>query len=306
MPLIALLTDSRYTAPRAAEGDWYLANILREDELLTAALGELGFRTERIDWAQGDVDWSRYAAAVFRTTWDYFDRFDEFQSWLNTVESNVRLLNPADLVRWNWNKRYLLDLEAHGIPIVPSRVIPAGSPVPLQDLLRESGWSNAVVKPCIAGTARHTYRVNQSNAVEVDKTIQPLRMVESFLLQPFQTEIVHHGEDSLMVFGGRYSHAVRKKAKPGDFRVQDDHGGTLHAVDPSSDQIALAERAVAACPVTPAYGRVDMVRDNDGRWAIMELELIEPELWLRRHPPAAVDLTRAIAAQLNHCPTTRR
>ncbi len=106
------------------------------------------------------------------------------------------------------------------------------------------------------------------------------------------------GEDSLMVFGGQYSHAIRKIAKPGDFRVQDDHGGKAHAYDPTPAQIELAERAIAACDPRPVYGRVDLVADEHGGWSIMELELIEPELWLRYQPESAKKFARAIAEML--------
>jgi glutathione synthase/RimK-type ligase-like ATP-grasp enzyme len=125
--------------------------------------------------------------------------------------------------------------------------------------------------------------------------VNRLLAAEAFILQPFQDEIVRTGEDTLMVLNGRYTHAVRKTAKAGDFRVQDDHGGTVHDYEPTGEQRDLAERAMAACRPAPAYGRVDMVRDNEGRMAVMEVELIEPELWLRHHPPAAAVLAEGIA-----------
>ena len=113
--------------------------------------------------------------------------------------------------------------------------------------------------------------------------------------QPFVADIVATGEDTLVAIAGRVTHGVRKRAKPGDFRVQDDHGGTVHHLEPTPEQVALAERALAACGTMPAYGRVDMVRLGDGSLAVMELELVEPELWLRRHPPAAEALAAAVA-----------
>lgn len=118
------------------------------------------------------------------------------------------------------------------------------------------------------------------------------------MFQPFQEEIVRTGEDTLMVIDGRYTHAVRKVAKPGDFRVQAEFGGTVQELVPTSEHIELAERAMAACRPAPAYGRVDMVRDHDGRLAVMELEVIEPELWLRYHPPAAEVMARGIVRSL--------
>jgi glutathione synthase/RimK-type ligase-like ATP-grasp enzyme len=292
---VALLTERRYTAATAADGDWFFGNILRDDRLLREALASRGLSSVRIDWASPDVDWSKYRCLVFRTTWDYFDRFAEFTAWLRRVEPQAVLCNPAATVRWNMDKHYLADLEARGMPVVPSRYVERGSTATLGELLADAGWSDAVVKPCVSGAARHTYRVNAASAPSVEPTFRRLLAAESLLLQPFQRDVTRIGEDALMVFGGRYTHAVRKVAKPGDFRVQDDFGGTVHDHTPTDEQVELAERAVAACELLPAYGRVDLVRDNEDRWAVMELELIEPELWLRNHPPAAAAFAAAIA-----------
>lgn len=300
MPKIALLTDQRYTAPSAKPEDWYLANILKDDALLQAALTALGISSERIDWAAKDIDWRSYDCALFRTTWDYFDRFEEFTHWLTKIEQQTKLINSSQIIRWNQDKHYLAELEQQGVAIVPSLFIEKGSMQPLAELLKQSGWKEAVIKPCIAGGARQTYRINALNAHETDTLISQLRKIESFILQPFMPEIIKTGEDSLMLFGGRFSHSIRKVAKPGDFRVQDDHGGKVHAYTATADQIAFAENALAAISKdgrfpekSICYARVDIVKDGDS-WRIMELELIEPELWLRFHEPSAVMFADAI------------
>lgn len=295
---VALLTERRYEAAVAAEGDWYLGNILEDDRLLQEALGGLGLTSVRLDWARPGIDWSRFRTTVFRTTWDYFERFAEFSAWLDRAAGQTRLLNSRATVEWNWDKHYLADLEKAGIPVVPCRFVERGSAETLAGLLAETGWEEAVIKPCVSGSARHTYRIAAANLAQIEPVVQSLLGHESLILQPFQHDIVRGGEDTLVMIDGHYSHAVRKVAKPGDFRVQDDHGGTAYDHTPTADQIDLAERAMAACPTPPAYGRVDMVRSNDGHLAVMELELIEPELWLRRHPPAAKALAGAIAARL--------
>ncbi len=295
---VALLTDRRFVATVAPEGNWYLGNILHDDRLLQAALDRLGLSSVRVDWSRPDEDWSAYLCLVFRTTWDYFDRFEEFTAWLGRVQSQTRLCNDVSIIRWNMDKHYLADLEARGIPVVRSRFVERGTTVRLGELLDQTGWHDAVIKPCVSGAARHTYRVNQETADEVEAVVQPLLATKSFLLQPFEKTILEHGEDSLMVFNGQFSHAVRKIAKPGDFRVQDDHGGKAHPYQPTAGQIELAERAIAACNPAPAYGRVDMIQDSQGRSAVMELELIEPELWMRNHPTSATALAQAIAASM--------
>jgi glutathione synthase/RimK-type ligase-like ATP-grasp enzyme len=295
---VALLTDRRYVANTAAESDWYLGNILADDRLLQAALSRRGLTARRVDWADPQVNWSEFRCAVFRSTWDYFERFEEFSAWLDRVARETRVCNPVSTVRWSTDKHYLADLEARGVPVVPSRFLERGSTHRLADVLGEAGWDEAVIKPCVSGAARHTYRVNLDTAGETDPILNSLLAAEAMIVQPFQADIVRTGEDTLMMFGGRYSHAVRKVAKPGDFRVQDDHGGTVHEYHPTAEQIDLAERAVAACQPLPVYGRVDMTRGADGRLAVMELELIEPELWLRYHPPAADTFADAVVAFL--------
>jgi glutathione synthase/RimK-type ligase-like ATP-grasp enzyme len=297
-PVAALLTDHRYTATKAPEGDWYLANILKDDELLQKALAGKGIDSVRVEWSDSSIDWSRFNCAVFRTTWDYFERYDEFTAWLKQTEKVTRVINDPSLVWWNVDKHYLRELHEKGIPVVPSAFIETGSAFNLRELMEKRGWDEAVIKPCVSGAARHTYRVNGENAGEIQTIVEPLLKKEAFLLQPFLEEVVNTGEDTLMVIGGTFTHAVRKVAKPGDFRVQDDHGGTVHEYTPAPEQVRLAEQAMAACSPEPLYGRVDMVRGKNGSWQVMELELIEPELWLRYHPPAAEAFAEVLEREL--------
>jgi len=299
---VALLTDGRYTAAVAAPGDWYLANILDDDRLLAAALTARGLSSVRLDWADPAVDWGAFRAVVFRTTWDYYDRQGEFARWLDGVTGTARLVNDAATVRWNLDKHYLGDLARRGIPVVPTRFLERGATPDLGAILAAEGWDEGVVKPAVSGGARHTHRFDAASAAATDRIVGALLSAEAFLVQPFEPAILAHGEDTLVMVEGRFTHALTKRARPGDFRVQDDHGGTVHPCSPSAEQIQLAARAMAAVDGRPAYGRVDMVRRRDGTWGVMELELIEPELWLRRHPPAADALAAAIAARVDAAP----
>ncbi len=302
MKPVALLTERRYAATRAPPGDWYLGNILEEDRLLAAGLAARGFGAERIDWSEPGVDWSRFAGAVFRTTWDYFERIDELLVWLDLAGAQTRLLNPAELIRWNLDKRYLLDLERAGVSVVPTRVVGRGSSATLADLVTSAGWSEVVVKPAVSACASRTFRSAESGAFE--ERWRRLVGERDMLVQAFQPAILETGEVTVVVIDGKVTHAVRKTAAPGDFRVQDDHGGVVHNHVPEPDEIALAEAAMAACDPAPVYGRVDMVRDTNGGPRVMELELIEPELWLRVHPPAADRLAAAITAAISRARAT--
>jgi len=290
---IVLLTESRYVNP--ANPDWYARQILEDDALLTAELEKLGLVVTRKDWADPDFDWGNARMAVFRTTWDYFNRFSEFKEWLAMAENRTRLVNPPELIRWNWDKHYLSDLQQRGVHIPETLFIEAGTQETLREIHQRTGWRETVLKPAIAGAARHTYRLNLNNLEAHESIFRDLIEHEAMLLQPFQRNVVEQGEMSLMVIGGKYSHAVLKRAKAGDFRVQDDFGGTATPYEPTDEEIAFAEVAVAACDIAPIYARADIIRDNDGRLALTELELIEPELWLRHRPEAAQALAAALA-----------
>lgn len=293
---VVILTDHRYVDP--PDPDWYARQVLLEDGLVQNALERRGLRTTRVSWASDDFDWGSPRAALIRTTWDYFHRVDEFAAWLDRVEPVTQLINPPGLVRWNMHKRYLDDLASRGVRVVSTHFVEQGDVAPLAAVLERTGWSEAVFKPVVSGAARETYRVTSDNAADLDTRFRQLVAAEAMMLQPFQRAILDDGELSLMVIGGRFTHAVRKRARAGDFRVQDDHGGTVHEYVATREEIAFAEAAVAACSPRPLYARVDAVRDNDDEIALMELELIEPEMFFRLHSPAAETLAEAVAASL--------
>ncbi len=318
---VALLTEDRYerldfgdsaagSAPaREANGgmpEWYVRQILDEDALLRAALERRGLSVERLSWSR-DVDWSRFRCAVFRTTWDYSWRRAEFDAWLQRASQATRLLNPPEVVLWNLDKRYLSELPKRGVNVVPQHVVETGEHVALLDILVARDWQEAVVKPVVSAAGRDTFRVDQVTAGELEERFQECLEREAMMVQPFQASILRDGELSLMVIDGVTTHAVRKLAKEGEFRVQDDHGGTVHEHAPSAEEAAFAEAAAhaavpAAVPETGGgdllYARVDVVRDAGGALSVMELELVEPELFLRFHPPAAEELAAGIAKRL--------
>ena len=297
MPDIILLTDERYEAP--APDDWYVAQLQHEEQLLADALEALGLRTARVAWSRPDYPWHAVKAAVFRSTWDYFDRFPEFSQWLEATAARTRLFNEPALLRWNVDKHYLSDLADRGVAVPPTRFIERGDLRPLREHLADCPWPEAILKPVVSGAARHTYRLAGTPDDAMEARFADLIRDEAMMLQPFLGRVLTEGELSLIVIGGRCTHAVRKRAKPGDFRVQDDHGGTVHPHVPAPDEVAFAEQAVATCPAAPLYARVDAVRDADGRLALMELELIEPELFFRFHPPAAAALAAVIAEAMS-------
>ena len=289
---IIVLTDDRYVAPQ--HEDWYVKNILQEDGLVQEALSKAGFKVGRKSWSDPDFDWGSTKAVIFRTTWDYFERYEEWTNWLAQKSKVTQMINPYPLVQWNMDKHYLRDLQRRGINIPETHYIEISETVMLSHLMEQKGWPKAILKPCFSGAARHTYKIEGQVSQEMETVFQELIAKEAMMLQPFQENVVKHGEVSLMVMGGQFTHAVLKIAKAGDFRVQDDFGGTVHDYTPSKEEIAFAEKAVAACDPSPSYARVDIIRDNENEFALIELELIEPELWFRMRPQAADVLAKSI------------
>ncbi len=293
---LILLTQEKYIAP--AESDWYTKQVLHEDQLVLDALTAKGLIVDKKDWADTEFDWTSTKTILFRSTWDYFNRFNEFKAWLADVKLKTQLINSAEQILWNVDKHYLLELQHKNIPIVESIFIPAGTQKSLKELHEEQGWNDTVLKPTVSGAGRHTYRLHKGNYAEHEAIFADLILHEDFILQPFQKNIVIHGEVSYILIDGKFSHAVHKFAKVGDYRVQDDFGGSHFLYAPSKEEIAFAENCAKTCEPLPLYARVDVIWDNENKLTLSELELIEPELWFRHKNEAADQLAEAIVRRL--------
>lgn len=297
---IVVLTDSRYVEPKSP--GQYELNVLQEDQLVQDALQAKGLSVTRKAWSDPEFDWTTTKSVLFRTTWDYFDRFQEFSQWMTETSSKTAFINTPSLINWNIDKHYLGFLYEKQVRTVPTRFIPRGTEIPLKSWISMTGWSSTVIKPTVGGAARHTYVLNRDNLEELIPVLEPLIKEEDFMIQPFQHSITSSGEWSFVVFGNQYSHAVLKKAKEGDFRVQDDYGGTVHEHTASQHEIDFVLRVIQSCPELPAYARVDVILDNDGYLAVSELELIEPELWFRMHPEASILLADEVLKRIQALP----
>lgn len=289
---ICILTDPRYVD--IDKNDPYDQNILKEDGMVREHLEQKGLRIDRRSWDDRDFDWTQTAFVLFRSTWDYFDRFPEFSAWLERVKSLTSMINLYEIIKWNLDKHYLIDLAAAGIHIPPTRFMEKGEAGDLASKVSSTGWKEIILKPVISGAARHTYRFLPEESEKLEARYQDLIREEAMMIQEFQEQVPQKGEVAFMVFNGRYTHAILKKARDGDFRVQDDFGGTVHIYKPSGQEISFAEEVVKGCGYDPLYARVDAICDNQGKLAVSELELIEPELWFRYHPPAAARLADSI------------
>lgn len=289
---VTILTDHRYVNPSEIEP--YIQNILDEDNYLYKAMRAESIEVNRTNWDNPNFDWSKTEYIMFRTTWDYFDRFTEFSTWLEKVSKVTKLINPKSLIYWNIDKHYLLDLEKANIRIPNTKFIEKEETRSLNELCSDVRWEEFILKPVISGAARHTYRFKMKDVNQYEAIFKSLISKEGMMIQEFQNQILTKGEVAFMVFGGKYSHAVLKMAKKGDFRVQDDFGGTISNYIPNSEEIKFIERAVEACTPIPVYARIDVLWNNQDELCIGEIELIEPELWFRMSPTAAADCAKAV------------
>jgi glutathione synthase/RimK-type ligase-like ATP-grasp enzyme len=272
------------------------AELHPHDLPLSAALQAAGIEPVAEVWTDPSVDWSSYDAVLLRAVWDYHRRYLEFTEWLDQLDkAGVILLNEADLVRWNADKRYLLELRERGVAIVPSQIAAGAC---LREVVAGLDGQEIVIKPTVSATAHHTIRGTAGSA-ELVREIEDLPD-DVYLVQPFQPEIQSEGEWSLIFFGGEFSHAVLKRPAAGDYRVQDDFGGTAELLDPPAAVLEGSTEALAAANSRkpPVYARVDGILSN-GRYLLMELELIEPYLFLPQAADAAGRFATTIANRLS-------
>ena len=289
---ITLLTCRAYYKPDNITP--YIQNILLEQELLKSAFEAQGLKVDITYWDNPSYEWQQTKSVLFRTVWDYFERFDEFWDWLEQVKTKTRLINSYELIKWNIDKHYLRDLKNNGIQVVPTYFADRGNNISLKEIANLNDWKHIVIKPAISASAFNTYKITNDEIEQKEQLFHELLQTHDMLVQPFFPTISELGEASLMVFGGKFTHAILKKAKAGDFRVQDDFGGTVHDYNPTQEEIKFAEKVFQSCTSLPIYGRVDIVWDSNKHIYLSELEIIEPELWIRNRPESANKIAEAV------------
>jgi len=263
----------------ATSAPW--AGLTDDDQLAAAALVSRGATVVPVVWdddAKPEID-----LLVVRSTWGYQLRVLQFAHWLHGLdELNIPVWNPPSVLRWNLNKIYLRDLEAAGVAIAPTEWI--GGKVPhLANLLEEKGWDAAVVKPVISASGYRTFRTTRATAhADGDKYHETLSLGTA-MVQPFLPEIETEGEWSLVFIAGVFSHAVLKRPPAGGFLVQSEFGGSSTPATPPPRLVDDAALALGSAPGRALYARVDGVRRGD-RLILLELELLEPDLFFRMAP----------------------
>jgi len=272
-----------------------------DDQSLGPALARVGIRAEPAVWSDRSIAWESFDAVVIRSCWDYHLRVAEFFDWLARLEAaNVRTWNPPSLVTWNADKRYLLDLARRGVPTIPTMIALRGRPRDVEAIVHAEGWQRVVVKPAISASGHETHAFTSPFDVEARATIARVASLSDVLVQPFVEEIPRDGELSFTFIDGRFSHATLKRARPGggEFRVQTEHGGSVAKTEAEPALVEQAARVLDAIDAVPLYARVDgVVRGGD--LLLMELELIEPNVFLAARPGAADDFAAAIHPRLD-------
>jgi glutathione synthase/RimK-type ligase-like ATP-grasp enzyme len=285
-PRIAIATCSGY------------ADLKVDDELLREALGDRGCEAASVVWDERGADWSGFDLCLVRSTWDYYEKYPEFLAWTRAVEAATALRNPAELIAWNSEKTYLRELAEAGVPTVPTLWLERGSGVDLEGELAARGWDQAVIKPVVDLGAKNLHRVRTGSG-QGQGALEAVLARREAMVQPFLPSLEAEGELSLIYLDGELSHAVRKRPAAGDFRVQSIWGGTMAPAEAEPHHVEVAQRALSQLDETPLYARVDLVTDLDGNPALIELELIEPNLYLTTHPPAAGALAEAALLRID-------
>lgn len=272
-----------------------------DDRYLVAALAARGIAAEMAVWDDPGVDWGRFDLCIVRSTWDYDRpyRIAAFRAWIDHVAERTLLWNPPEVLRWNLDKRYLRDLAARGVPVPESVWLERGARASLAAILAEHGWREAVVKPVVSASARETMRVARDELVAAQRRLEENLAREAMMVQAFLPEVVSRGELSLMFIDGAFTHAVHKRPAAGDFRVQIEHGGSEVRMEPEPAVVAAGERVLRAVgDATLPYARVDLVPRDAGEPLLLELELVEPSLFLGLCPQAAERLADAAVAAM--------
>lgn len=277
--------------------------ISASDSVLAAALRERGVTVTGAPW-NGPVEPFLLAdAVVIRTTWDYFDHYERFVTWLDALElESVQVHNSIDILRWNIHKRYLFDLQQAGAPVLPM-VSVDNTVASVQAAARRHNRPGAVLKCLVSGTARGQSRFHFGAVEQIERALEAASpwATHGLVVQPFMPEILEQGELSLVHIDGGFTHAVRKTPKAGEYRIQSEFGGRYERVEPEASTLATAlrclELAAERIGSMPLYARVDgLVIDGDFR--LMELELAEPELMFGLAPESADALSDALLQAL--------
>lgn len=293
-------------------------HLIDGEKLLLKAFQNQGVIPHEVPWDKVGVNWKNFDLVILRTCWNYHTKISQFLAWLDLLENQkIKVFNPINIIKWNINKRYLLDLEKMGIPIVPTLMLNKETIRDLMKIIYQAGWKEVIIKPTIGASSykivriktealRHlkgnqlalseaeadSFQVEESDKSKVTGSIKEILKDSDLIIQPFLTEIQTEGEYSFIFFNKIYSHTILKKPKRGEFRTQPELGGTEIAINPDPDLLIQAKNIMEKIPFPLLYARVDCVVINE-KLHLMELELTEPYLYFEKKAGAAENFVRA-------------
>ena len=275
-----------------------LQNFFTYDKLLIEPMKKIGWIAEEISWRNENVNWNDYDAVIVRSTWDYQNDSEKFIGVLEKINNVSHLENDLDLMKWNMNKNYLFDLEQKGIKIVDTIWEKNFNTNLAHEYFEKLDTDEIIIKPNISANADNTFRLTREKLNKNLEQLEKIFAVREFMVQPFLKNIIDEGEYSLFYFNGQFSHSVLKKPKENDFRVQEEHGGNIQPFKVASELILIAENIIKKLSTIPLYGRVDLVRDNQNQFALIELELIEPSLYLNKDDQSSLRFVKAFEEKI--------
>lgn len=255
-----------------------LPQLTPQDHPLIAALAKHNITAIAVVWDDPSINWSDFDYLVFRNTWDYFEKENEFNHWLDLIERlGIKTLNPIAVIKKNKHKFYLREMEQQGIKILPTVFIDKTSNLNVKELM-PTHWEKAVIKPAFSAGSYLTEVFDADDTEKINIQYKDTAAEKELLVQQFMPEIQTVGETSFIFFNKKFSHAVNKKPIPGDFRIQVQFGGIYRLINPDTALLAKAQKIVDSFKAKLLYARVDgIVIDNELH--LMEVECIEPDLY---------------------------
>ena len=252
-------------------------------------LERAGIKVEARPWTEpGDL--RPFDLVMPLVTWGYHFDPARWHALLDRLEREaVPTANPVPLLRWNSDKRYLAELGERGISVIPTRLVEELDEAALREA-RDDYGDTLIIKPPVSAAADGTYKLGRDDPLPAEVGGRTM------MVQPFLPSVASEGEYSIIIFGGRFSHAIVKRPKAGDYRVQPHLGGSEQPCEAPAGAIDLAREALAVAPTEAVYARIDLVRDSAGALAVIELELIEPALWLQHAPDGGDSFAAAVRA----------
>ncbi len=265
-----------------------------DEGLLMEALAAAGLRPRLAAWDDPAVDWAAAGLAVIRSTWNYHHHHGAFNAWAGRVAGQTRLWNPARVVQWNSDKAYLTLLAAEDVPVVPTAHLSKGSKATLAAVMEETGWRRLVIKPAVSASSYRTMFVSEANLGDGTQHFDDLLATGDVLVQPYLTSVEGYGERAVVWIDGEFTHAVRKSP-----RFAEGEESVSGAVPIAADELKVARVALERVEGPLLYARVDLARDARGHPMVMELELIEPSLFLLQSPAALERLVNGIRSRVS-------